>query len=159
MFILDSAQKLITLIHLIKKGYSTEALIQLQNFQKKIFFDFSHTEMMICERVYFHNAPQISFTVPQLKQAILRTCQELAIAGFTEAAKEKDCEAAEKLYENLFKSLNIWEDYQDERSVYEAFWDERNEKEEREFQIDRSFTALSNLLISFKNKWKYSSTK
>ncbi len=116
--------------------------------------------MTICERVYFHNSPQSSFTSSNLNQAILRTCQELAIAGFTEAAKEQNKEAAEKIYEDLFKAVHIWDEYQDKLVMLRGDWQEKNEKEKREHQIERSFIALEDILtVKLRDEWQYSLTK
>ncbi len=158
LFILERAKKL---EGLIDKHPIEETLIQLQGFQEKIYFEFSHMEMTICQRVYFHNAPQSTFTASNLKQAMLRTCQELAIAGFTESLKEQNQEAAEKMYAELFKAVHIWNEYQDE--LDSIGYDEgliKNEKEKREHEIHLSFTALTNIVLrTFRDDWKYSTAK
>ncbi len=61
------------------------------------------------------------------------------------------------MYKNLFKAVKLWSEYQDERSMLEDDGQKRNKKEEREHQIERSFTALTNIVwVKFRDTWKYS---
>jgi hypothetical protein len=63
------------------------------------------------------------------------------------------------MYENLFKTVQIWKPFQDRLSDMAEDGIKRKGKEKREHLIQLSFSALTNVvLLEFRDAWKYSST-
>ncbi len=154
-FILDKTKKLMRLIVYIDTKDALEALIRLQSFQEKFFFEWSHEKMTICDRVYLHRTKS-SFNASNLRRSILRTCEELAIAGFAEAVKDQKLKAAQKMYKRLFIGLEIWNPYRDALLDLSIDGIKGSKGEARKHKIDLSFTALRNVLLcKHRDTWKY----
>lgn len=107
--VLEEGNQLYATLIALDAGLLDQVLKTIRTFEKtKLTFE--EGEMTVCDRVCHHLASIAEPTTEQLKESIALTCEEIALEGFELAIDQLGKERAEKLYNDFFRTLGIWQD-------------------------------------------------